>query len=76
MAEGSKITPEDLELVSPFKKYEGHGLREARDSLERDFIERAISRNKGNITQAASELGLSRPTLYELMGKLGIGKEK
>ena len=76
MAEGSKIAPEDLELVSPFKKYEGHGLREARDSLERDFIERAISRNKGNITQAASELGLSRPTLYELMEKLGIGKEK
>jgi two-component system NtrC family response regulator len=76
MAEGSKITPEDLELVSPYKKYEGQGLREAREALERDFIERAIARNKGNITQAASELGLSRPTLYELMEKLGIGKEK
>jgi two-component system NtrC family response regulator len=76
MAEGSKITPGDLELVSPYKKYEGWELREAREALERDFIERAISRNKGNITQAASELGLSRPTLYELMEKLGIGKEK
>jgi len=76
MAEGSKIAPEDLELVSPFKKYEGHGLREARESLERDFIERAIARNKGNITQVASELGLSRPTLYELMEKLGMKKEK
>ena len=76
MAEGSKITPEDLELVSPYKKYEGQGLREAREALERDFIQRALARNKGSITKAAAELGLSRPTLYELMEKLGIGKEK
>jgi len=76
MAEGSKITPEDLELVSPYKKYESQGLREAREALERDLIERAIAGNKGNLTKAASDLGLSRPTLYELMEKLGIGKEK
>jgi len=76
MAEGSRITPEGLELVSPYKKYEGQGLREAREALERDLIERAITKNKGNITQAAAELGLSRPTLYELMDKLGIGREK
>jgi len=76
MAEGTRVTPEDLELVSPFKRYEGQGLREAREGLERDFIQRAISRHKGNITQAAEELGVSRPTLYELMEKLGIGKEK
>jgi len=74
MAEGSKIAPEDLELVSPYKKYERQGLKEAREALERDFIERAIAKNKGNLTQAASELGLSRPTLYELMEKLGINK--
>jgi two-component system NtrC family response regulator len=76
MAEGSKIAPEDLELASPHKKYERGGLREAKEALERDFVERAIAKNKGNLTQAASELGLSRPTLYELMEKLGIGKEK
>ena len=76
MTEGSKITPEDLELVSPYKKYESQGLREAREALERDLIERAIAGNKGNLTKAASDLGLSRPTLYELMEKLGIGKEK
>ena len=76
MAEGPRITPEDLELESPYKKYEGLGLREARDGLDRDFIQRAISRNKGNITQAAVELGVSRPTLYELMGKLGLGKDR
>jgi two-component system NtrC family response regulator len=76
MAEGTRVTSEDLELVSQFKKYEGQRLREAREALEQDFIQRAISRNKGNITQVAAELGVSRPTLYELMEKLGIGKER
>ncbi len=76
MAEGLKIAPDDLELVSPYKKYEGHGLREAREALERDFIQRAVTRNRGNMTQVAAELGLSRPTLYELIEKLGLKKEK
>jgi two-component system NtrC family response regulator len=76
MAEGSKITPKDLELVSPFEKYEGKGLKEAREALERDLIERSLSKHKGSITQAATELGISRPNLYDLMEKLGIGKGK
>lgn len=75
MAEGSRITPADLELTSPFAKYEGRGLREAREALERDFISRALMRNKGNVTKAAEELGVSRPTLYELIEKLRIERE-
>jgi two-component system NtrC family response regulator len=75
MAEGSRITPMDLELTSSHAKYEGKSLKEARDAMERDLVKRAISRNKGNLTKAAEELGLSRPTLYEMMEKLGIGKE-
>jgi len=75
MAEGSRITPMDLELISSHAKYEGKSLKEARDAMERDLVKRAISRNKGNLTKAAEELGLSRPTLYEMMEKLGIGKE-
>ena len=72
MAEGSKLTPQDLELSSPFGKYERRGLREAREALERDFIKRALSRNSDNMTKAAEELGISRPTLYELIEKLKI----
>ncbi|MGQ9777259.1 MAG: PEP-CTERM-box response regulator transcription factor [Thermodesulfobacteriota bacterium] len=74
MAEGPKLTPEDLELTSPFEKYRGKTLKEAREEIERDLIERAMYRNKGNISKVAQELGVSRPTLYELMEKLGIGK--
>ena len=74
MAEGQKVTPTDLELTSPFSAYERKTLKETREALEKDFIERALTRNKGNITKAAEEMGVSRPTLYELMEKLGIEK--
>lgn len=76
MAEGSRITPMDLELASSHAKYEGRGLKEARDALEKDLIKRAITRNRGNLTKVAEELGVTRPTLYGMMEKLGIAKEK
>ena len=74
MAEGQIMTHADLEFQSPYERYKGKGLKEAREALEKDFIERALSKHKGSITHAASELGISRPTLYELMEKLGIEK--
>jgi two-component system NtrC family response regulator len=74
MAEGRKVAHGDLEFQSPYERYEGKGLKEAREALEKDFIQRALSKHKGSVTHAASELGISRPTLYELMEKLGIEK--
>ena len=74
MAEGQKVTPVDLELTSPPTKYEKQSLKKAREELERDLIHKALTRNKGNVTKVAEELGISRPTLYELMEKLGIEK--
>jgi two-component system, NtrC family, response regulator len=76
MAEGPQVSPEDLELASPAKHEGRGGLREAREALERDMVLRALARNKGNLTQVAADLGISRPTLYELMGKLGIERGK
>ena len=75
MAEGIKITPEDLELVSPYARYGGGKLKEAREALEKDLITRVLKSKNGNLSQAAADLGISRPTLYELMQKLGIVKE-
>jgi two-component system NtrC family response regulator len=43
--------------------------------VERDLVQDALRRHRGKITSAALELGISRPTLYELMEKLGIGRE-
>jgi two-component system, NtrC family, response regulator len=75
MAEGPKVVPADLELESPYARYNRqgvHGLKETRAAVERDLIQHALARHRGNLTQVAAELGISRPTLYELMDKLGI----
>ena len=74
IAEAMNVTRADLELTSRYAKYEGESLKEAREALDKELIVRAVTRNNGNLTRAASELGLSRPTLYDLMDKLGIRK--
>jgi two-component system NtrC family response regulator len=75
MAEGRKITPADLELEAPKQKYETMGLKEARETLEKELILKALTRNERNLTKTALDLGVSRPTLYDLMEKFGILKE-
>ena len=49
--------------------------RSARENAEREIVQDALRRNKWKITAAALELGISRPTLYELMEKLKISKD-
>jgi len=48
---------------------------DARENLERDMIQNALRKHSGKIASAASELGISQPTLYDLMDKPGIAKE-
>jgi two-component system NtrC family response regulator len=76
MAEGRKVTPSDLELDSPYTRYGGVSLKEARELLEKHLVQRALEKNNGNITHAAAELDVSRPTLYELIEKLNISRNK
>jgi two-component system NtrC family response regulator len=75
MAEGRKITSADLELEAVQPEYERMGLKEARDALEKELILKALARNQGNVTKAAIDLEVSRPTFYDLMEKFGIPKE-
>jgi len=77
MAENRRITANDLELLPHGSESVPRAtLKEARESVERELVEQALKRHSGRVTPAASELGVSRPTLYELMDKLGIAKER
>ena len=77
MAGGSRVTAKDLELErgQDVASSSAPTLKQARENVEREMIQQALKRNSGKITSAAAELGISRPTLYELMEKLQITKE-
>jgi len=72
MTNGRRIAAADLELVASEVSRKIVTLREAREELEREMIDQALRRNNGKISAAAADLGVSRPTLYELFDKLGI----
>ncbi len=73
MADGNCINAEELELETV--DTEGAmplNLREVREQAERAAIARAINMFDNNISQAAEALGVSRPTLYDLVSKYGL----
>src|SRR5438094_8181179 len=78
MASGSRVTAKDLELARHREVVTSAAttLRQAREHVEREMVEQALKKNSGKITSEAADLGSSRPTLYELMEKLGIAKER
>jgi two-component system NtrC family response regulator len=73
MAEHRQITANDLELGgdSP-DELATFNLREIRDRADRQAIVRALNHVGGKISQAADLLGISRPTMYDLLRKFGL----
>ncbi len=67
MVDGKRVTARDLELTDTLSALPPQTLKEARESVEREMVQDALRRHQGKITSAALELGISRPTLYELM---------
>jgi len=74
MADGKRITAQDLELAGQTALAAGTTLKDAREAVERDLVNQALRKHNGKIAPAAVDLGISRPTLYELMEKLGINR--
>ena len=78
MAEGSRITAEDLDLEAQLPGGETAGramplnLREVREKAESMAILQALSLTGDNITEAAELLGITRPTLYSMLEKYGL----
>ena len=74
MADGSQITADDLGLPSTVAASEDAvlDLRTVRDEAERKAVIAALARSNGNVLKAAEMLGVSRPTLYDVMHRLGL----
>ena len=67
MADGPQISVDDLGLTGVDAVETPINLRQVRDEAEHQAIVRAIARSDGNVAKAAELLGVSRPTLYDLM---------
>ncbi len=73
MADGAQITRDDIGLkLAEDSDSEFIDLRRIRDEAERNAVVTALSRANGNIVRAAEILGISRPTLYDLMHRFGL----
>jgi two-component system, NtrC family, response regulator len=74
MVDGSQITAQDVGLIAPLGQDDDNAfdLRTIREKAEKSAIISAMGRVNGNVVKAAEMLGVSRPTLYDLMHRLGL----
>jgi DNA-binding NtrC family response regulator len=73
LTETSSIQPDDFHLQSRARKSDGLELETFNlDDIEKNVILKALKKYQGNISQAASELGLTRTSLYRRMEKYGL----
>ena len=75
MADGKLVTAADLHLTPGEEGLESLNLREVRQRAESKAIRVALTRSYGNISKAAELLGITRPTLYDLLNKYGLSAE-
>ena len=72
MADGKMITAEDLDLETEEQDSLPVNLKSAREQADRRAIRQALARSENNISNTAKLLGISRPTLYDLMKQYGL----
>jgi two-component system NtrC family response regulator len=72
MADGVVVTAADLGLEDPGDDPEYLNLRVARQRAEAQAVRQSLAVARGNLSRAAELLGVTRPTLYDLLGKHSI----
>jgi two-component system NtrC family response regulator len=72
MAEGKQVTAKDIELDGVVTTEADFSLRHMREQAERQAILRALSHSAGKVSTAADMLGISRPTMYDMIRKLNL----
>jgi two-component system NtrC family response regulator len=71
MAEGNVLRATELGFSS-VKGEEVRSLKDVRDEAEKNAVIRVLARVNGNLSRAAELLGVSRPTLYDLLNRFGL----
>jgi len=77
MGEGPVIRAEDLELSSANQCIvEKETLKATRENIEKDFIVKALLSNHWNIARTAKQIGVTRPTLYDLIKRYNLQRQE
>ncbi len=72
MADGPTLRAADFGINPAKPEEEIKTLRQVREDAERDAVLRVLSRVNGNMSRAAELLGISRPTMYDLINRFGL----
>jgi two-component system, NtrC family, response regulator len=72
MSDAAVVRADDLGLAAASEGDDAYNLRAVRDEAERRAVVRALGRSDDNLSRASELLGISRPTLYDLMHKFGL----
>ena len=75
MTDGALVSAADLELATSDDEAKSLDIRSARARAEREVIQLALAQAGSNLSKAAKLLGISRPTLYDLMQQHQLGLE-
>jgi len=75
MADGKQVSAADMGLTESDEEPLSLNLREVRQRAESKAIRVALTKSFGNISKAAELLGITRPTLYDLLNKYGLSAE-
>jgi len=75
MADGKMVTAMDMGLQDGNEEGETLNLREVRQVAESKAIRVALTKSYGNISKASELLGITRPTLYDLLNKYGLSAD-
>jgi len=77
MADGKYVSPENLDLKDPSSvERASTTLRVTRDLREKKLVQSMLEKTHGNVSKAAVDLGISRPTLYQLLARYGLRDRK
>jgi DNA-binding NtrC family response regulator len=68
--------PNKVELQDALSPVDGSRLKASRDHREKELVRLTMEKAEGNVTRAASSLGVSRPTVYQLLARYGLKKTR